>query len=311
MWTSFKKRISRKIESIGKVEQLYIVPTLDGLKLLALNLILLIIGLVYANNFVLLFNFILFCLFLGSMYYTHFNLQGLKLISAKLPPVHVNNKGLLTLHFKSKSKMGHYFLKLKLKNSLFKTEEDLLPFSFDADFHNELTINIPVVGVRRGQGVLSNICIETYFPFHLFRCFVYFKPQLDVIIYPEKKDLQIHHAETVREENSYDDNDYILNNYQLGDSLKRVHWKKLAQTNRWYSKIHIAPKLNPIMLSLDLTQIQVLSIEEQLSSLSSALYQLHFQNIKYGLKFNDFLIPPNHSAQQLSRCLKALAVYES
>lgn len=311
MWTSFQNTFFNKIATLGRSEQLYIVPTLDGIKLAILNLILIIIGLVYANNYILLFNFILFCLFLGSMFYTHFNLQGLKLISAKLAPIHVNDNGILTLQFKTTSSLGHYFLRLRLKHLLIDLEDKTFNFSIEPSSQKSFKVEIPIKGMKRGDLVLSRLCIETLFPFHLFRCFVYFKPQLTIVVYPERKDLKIHHSESVQEDFQDEGEEFTLNNFKMGDPIKRVHWKKLAQTTRWYSKSLIAPKTTPVMLSLNKDHSSKLAIEDQLSSLCFALYQLHFQDIKYGLTIGNVTIDPNHSNHHLKHCLHTLADYEN
>lgn len=308
MLINLKKNFFNKMESFGRSEQLYIIPTADGLKLLVLNLILLIVGLVYANNYVLLFNFILFCLFLGSMYYTHFNLHGLKLVSARFSPMHVSENVVFTLQFRSTSALGHYFLGLRIKNSLFKIQNSKFTFSLNMKDQKTFKVDIPVTGIKRGEQVLNKICIETLFPFHLFRSFVYFKSALPIIVYPERKDLKIHGTCVAFEDKSHDGENFTLNDFKIGDSLKRVHWKKLAQTNRWYSKNLLTPTVLPVMLSIDNTSTQK-GIEEQLSSICFALYQLHFQNTKYGLTIGNIVIPPGHSNMHLKHCLYTLAEY--
>ena len=244
------------------------------------------------------------------MYYTHFNLQGLSLDSAHLAPIHMNNHGTLTLFFKSKSNLGHYFLNLKFNNSFFKLGEGIEPFSFESGTKKALSVDFSVLGLQRGETFLTKICIETFFPFHLFKCFMYFNPRLSVVIYPEKLDLKNHISEMLKDEKLDDGDDFMLDNFRVGDSLKHVLWKKLAQTNQWYSKKLISPKVNPIVLSLDQKISTPALIENQLSSLAFELCVLHNENIQYGLILNNLYIPPGHSRVHLSRCLHALAVYE-
>jgi uncharacterized protein (DUF58 family) len=297
----------KKMATLGRPGRLYIIPTIDGLKLLILNLILLIIGLIYANNYILLFNFILFCLFLGSMFYTHFNLQGLKLISAKINPLHVNEMGSLSIQFQTTSSLGHYFLKLKFDHD-FINIDPTFSFTFEPNSLNMLKVDIPIKGLKRGVSTVHKLTIETHFPFHLFRSFCYFNPHLPVIVYPAKIDLNIHQSLKLDKIKENEGDDFILNNFKRGDSLKRVHWKKLAQTNRWYSKNIVAPKSSPLILSLNTNSSY--NIEDQLSSICSALYQIHAQDTEYGLTLGDIHLGPNHSNQHLTVCLKALAGYE-
>ncbi|MDO9183974.1 MAG: DUF58 domain-containing protein, partial [Bacteriovorax sp.] len=282
MLINLKKDFTKKMATLRREEQLYIVPTFDGLKLLVLNFILLVVGLVYANNYVLLFNFVLFCLFLGSMYYTHFNLQGLKLVSAKISPLYTKSSGILTLQFNTTSSLGHFFLRLKINNAHISVMDPLQMFSFNSSSNSSRSfkIDLPIMGIKRGDYKLNRICIETLFPFHLFRCFVFYDPVIHIVVYPEKKNLNIHDTKLLTEEINNEGDDFILRNFQTGDSLKRVHWKKLAQTNQWFSKNLMTPKASPVLLSLIPEEVNI-STENQLSSICFALCELHFQNIPY------------------------------
>jgi uncharacterized protein (DUF58 family) len=308
MSINYTNSIRSFLHSLGRENQQYIVPTTDGLKLLVLNLILLIIGLVYANNYVLLFNFILFCLFIGSMYYTHFNLQGLKLTSAKLSPVHVGESTILTLKFQSRSSLGHHFLALKFNSAHLNLLDQNFSFSLNTQ-SSVHQIELSLWGLKRGSGKFPRICIETLFPFHLFRSFVYFTPNLDYVVYPEKKALGLYSEVLDKEEKNNGEDDFHLKDFQLGDPLKNVHWKKLAQTNRWYSKKLVMPDTAPVILSFPPQGIS--ERENELSSMSYALHRLYSLNIPFGIALNDISIPPDHSFSHLNRCLKALAEYET
>lgn len=295
----------KRAESSTRVHPLYILPTLDGLKVLALNFILLIMGLVYANNYVLLFNFILFCLFLGSMFYTHFNLSGLTLNSAQFPPLFVNENGVLVLHFTSTNAQGHYFIRPVFKSKLIKINEPKTTFPISSK--ESTTISISIQGIERGQDNIQAIYLETLFPFNFFRCFTFFRINQDCLIYPERSDLRLHEEVEVIEESREEGDDFFIREYQVGDSLKRIDWKKLAQTNRWYTRQFQSVKPNPIMLVLDKTPL-----EDTLKSICFSMHILHQQNIKYGLKLgHKILISPENSPRHLNDCLRELARYET
>jgi uncharacterized protein (DUF58 family) len=313
MLTKAQNAFENKILSVGRQGQLYIVPTLDGLKLLALNLILLIVGLVYANNYVLLFNFILFCLFIGSMYYTHFNLQGLKLTSAKINPLHVNETGAISLLFKSKSSLGHHFLNVRLKNKLISGEESF-SFSMFENVPNQ-KVEVPIKALNRGVNNLSRINVETKFPFHLFRAFTFFDVGLQVVVYPERLNSALHEKLFISEEKNGSDEDYYLKNYVAGDSLKRVHWKKFAQTGKMFSKQLNSSEDLPVVLGFSADNLSKEEKEKELTSICFGLHELHSQNIFYGLTLESenktYLIEPGLSQYHLTKCLRVLAEYET
>jgi len=299
-----------KVYRLGKQGQLYIVPTLDGLKLLCLNLILLIIGLVYANNYVLLFNFILFCLFIGSMYYTHFNLRSLSLASVKMNPVHAGELTHLSLIFKSHSSLGHHFIGIKVKHPKLKQTEPAFSFSLK---ENQSTgkIELPLEGSIRGVSTLKRITLETYFPFHLFRAFTYFDMNLSVIVYPEKKLIDAYKTIEVADEKTGNEDDFFLKSFYPGDSLRRIHWKKFAQTGKLFTKQLYTTEELPVLLGFSAEDLTPTQKENELCSICFALHELHSAGLHYGLALDKISVEPGHSHQHLKNCLRALAEYET
>lgn len=310
MLTRAQAIFESRVQALGRQGQIYIVPTLDGLKLLALNLILLVIGLVYANNYVLLFNFILFCLFIGSMFYTHFNLQGLQLTVARLNPLHVNESGAMVLNFKTRSALGHHFLNATFKNAFISSGKNTLYFSLKEN-SNVLKIEIPVHAQKRGVSKLHRLCIETRFPFHLFRAFIYFDIELNIVVYPERTKLDLHETLSLSEEKNDSEEEHYLRTFQPGDPLKRIHWKKFAQTGNLLSKQLASYDKTPVLLGFSREDLSKEEKEKELSSICFGLYKLHSQNIYYGLALDKITVEPGLSQSHLAKCLKALAEYET
>ena len=173
MISFLKEYFYKRASNSQRIHPIYILPTADGLKVIILNLILLVMGLVYANNYVLLFNFILFCLFLGSMFYTHFNLSGLTLENAQFPPMHANENGLLNLVFKSTNAQGHYFIRPYFKSSSIKLMDPKKTFPISSK--DSTTLSISIQAISRGQVNIQSVYVETLFPFNFFRCFTFFR----------------------------------------------------------------------------------------------------------------------------------------
>jgi len=310
MLTRVQSTFDEKVYRLGKQGQLYIVPTLDGLKLLVLNLILLIIGLVYANNYVLLFNFILFCLFIGSMYYTHFNLRNLSLVSTKLNPVHNLEMTNLSLLFKSHSALGHHFIGIKLKHPNLIQPDTSFSFSLK---ENQTTgkIELPLQGAKRGVSVLQRIILETYFPFHLFRAFTYFDINLPIIVYPEKKLMDDYKVTEVADEKTGNEDDFFLKSFYPGDSLRRIHWKKYAQTGKLFTKQLYTTEELPVLLGFSAEDLTPAQKEKELCSICFGLHELHSAGLHYGLALDKISVEAGHSQQHLQNCLRALAEYET
>ena len=290
-----------KISNRKRVHPIYILPTTDGIKVITLNLILLAIGLTYANNYILLFNFILFCLLLASMFYTHFNLQGVKFHSFKTSELYANSTTALEFIFQRQTNNTHYFLKpiIKTKGLSFDTS------SFNIST-NTLSVQLKVTPKKRGVFKVESIGLETRFPFNFFTCFTFFNTDINIIVYPEKKSYLAVRAIPFTLENSNEEPDVSHRLYRLGDNLKRVDWKKVAQVNRWYTKETLSEFETPIVFENEPDA----PIEESLSSLCCEIQKVRNQNIIFGLSIDGKIkCSPSQGNAHVSRCLKELALH--
>lgn len=305
--------ILKKLKKSGKPQKIYILPTLDGIKLLGLNFILLVIGLTYANNYILLFNFILFGLFLCSMFYTHFNLEGLQLEAIKTSPTHAGENGTLHLYFKSKSKLGHNFISVNIDSKLISLEKSF--FSFEKSSDQELIAHLKFHTNTRGVEYINHIYLETLFPFHLFRCVSFHNCNLEVIAYPKINNNKLFSEIISPSDKNEESEELELRQFRHGDSLARVDWKRMTQTDRWYTKHLNSPALNPITLSFQENIDTFNNVEEQLSSIATYVRAFHSNGIPYGLSLIHHnkkisTVLPDNSHFHLQQCLKLMAQYE-
>jgi uncharacterized protein (DUF58 family) len=300
-----------KLKKSSRPRKIYIIPTIDGLKLLSLNITLLIIGLVYGNNFVLLFNFILFGLFICSMFYTHFNLDGLKLEMLYLSPTYAGENNNLHLFIKTSSSLGHHYINFNLDSKLVQTKDAV--FSSDESDTATIKAEIKIKAIKRGVETIQLVRLETLFPFHLFRCISYHPCNLEIIVYPETNNKKLFLETRPHKDETHEPDDFTLRNFEQGDSYSRVDWKKLAQKNIWYTKIATKIKNTPVVLQLGDHEAE--NIEQQISSLATQMRVCQASETPYGL----YLISKNEPAQiiapslsltHLNRCLRVLAQYE-
>lgn len=294
----------QKITRSRKSHPVYIIPTSDGIKVALLNVLLLIIGLVYANNYVLLFNFMLFCLFMSSMFYTHFNLHRLKLNHLSPSHAYQDEPFEIKFFFSSEEKQGHHFLNLDLKNQNFKQIENC-PFAVTRESHK---VQLLFKAAKRGKYEINNLYVETRFPFNFFRCFTFFSTDMNLYVYPSPKNLNMHKEELVFEAGVNDPDDYTHKNFAPGDSPKRINWKKFAQTSKLLSKHHNHISQHPVMLEIS----SMRDIERQLQSVCFAAHKYFSEQTKFGLKIDDqILLHPDCSLGHFQHCLEILAVYEA
>ena len=305
MLRSFIDYFYNKIAEARLDHPIYIIPTFDGIKVILLNITLLVIGLSYANNYVLLFNFILFCLFLGSMFYTHFNLSGLKLESVISPQIHKGEDRELSLYFSSSNSQGNFFLKPSFKSNLVTIQNQKKTYEISSA--NNFSIKILIHGKNRGCESINKIYLETLFPFNFFRCFTFYSIDLRLFVFPEIKSGSSFQKSVVPDLINKESDEFFIREYQTGDSVKRVDWKKLAQTNKWYTRQYVAINPEPVIFSCDDN-----ASEELLSSLCFSIHEMQTRNIPYGLKLGSkSFIAPGNSPLHLLNCLRELASYDN
>ncbi len=293
----FLEKISQRRSS----HPIYILPTFDGLKVVALNFILLAIGLTYANNYVLLFNFILFCLLLASMFYTHFNLQGVRFVSLKSSELYAQTTSSMEFIFQCQAKGTHYFLKPFIKINGFTCETTEFNIS-----ENTMSVQIKLTPHKRGSYTLKSVGLETRFPFNFFSCFTFFSTDISLIVFPEKKSVFPIKISPHPLVNINNEPDVTHRSYRIGDNLKRVDWKKVAQLNRWYTKEDLGEIDVPVILENDID----FPIEDSLSSICAEIQKLRTQGTMFGLVLNGKLkCQPSTGPVHVTKCLKELALH--
>ena len=303
MIKKLEARFTQKLAASDRKHPVYILPTADGFKVLALNFLLLIMGLVYANNYVLLFNFILFCLCLSSMFYSHYNLNKLKLIQLHIDSLHDQEWSLCKLHFNGNNH-GHFSLHAKIIGS----NVELNPFSNFNVTDNTTTTELKIRGLKRGRGHIMALQVETSFPLNFFRCFTYFKIDKEVLVHPERLNLGLHKETQVNAHENESDDEFSYRPFQLGDSMKQLDWKKFAKSEEKLLKTFCLQEKSVVLLSVDNNK----NIENNLKSLSYAIHKLQASQIMYGIKVGDSLeVSPDRSQKHFKHCMDLLATYES
>jgi uncharacterized protein (DUF58 family) len=287
----------------AKTNRVFIIPTFLGIKLLIVNIILLSMGLIYANNYLILFNFIFFCLFIISMFYTHFNLYGLELKLADCSENFANDFFEISLKFKTPNKQTYpaIFTCFKILNENYR----LGPFSIN---DNGDVVPIKFKLQKRGSFLVKKIELETLFPLNLFKAFCYFKSDLNIVVYPELvntyKSGNDSLASQINEDFHFDLRDYVK-----GDKLNRIAWKK-SREDSLKTKVEINDDGNAVVFKLD--QIPADKTEYELSVLASSIKRCHDQGIPYGLSTSKHIIKPSKpSATQLKNTMRILAEYET
>ena len=298
------KWIETRLLNSARANRVYILPTFLGLKIFFVNFILLILGLIYANNYLLLFNFIFFCLFLMTMFYTHFNLLGFVAYDLKVEPGFANSNSNVTLYYKNENLDDRFSLNVSMKSNNFIYKLNSFNPNPKIGTHRfDIQLN------QRGVETFKRIKIETNFPLNLFVCFSYFDINFEIITFPalsmftdfiSNKSFQ--HSEEI--------GDFALNEYRPGDKINSILWKK-STLLKTYIKKEIAPEENTFIFDLNHFLKANNDTEKILSELTSAINYCFENKIYFALLVEDKNITGiDNSLEHRNKCLKILAEYE-
>ena len=203
--------------------KVFIIPTANGLKLFAVNLLLLVFGLIYANNYLLFFNFLFFSLLVVTMFYTNSNLENFQLLNTEDVLVEEG---------------------LTLKSIFQKTKEDIsreqMIFSFKLNdaFLNSEAINLDdritrfelhFPNFKKGHYFINKVLVSSDYPLGLFRAFQLFSINLNLYVYPR----QIPFLMDINNQSQTSGEllDLELKQYQRGDRPSQILWKKSTENN--------------------------------------------------------------------------------
>lgn len=264
-----------------KNQKIYILPTFSGIKLFVVNLLLLFVGLIFANNFVLFFDFLLFGLFVCSMFYTHFNLDQVDVVSVQFIPGHRGERSYLVLMIKNLSQLPKTSISLKLpKSNLWEISETLY---FDLSPHELREVRLPLKLNNRGVENLERIILNTIYPFNFFKSFTYYHTNCEMVVYPERDNgILATNLPTSFNLNRINEEEMDLVRHENGKSLARIFWKRFALTGELYSRHHAQESEQ--LIKFDWSEIEEPNLERKLIILTSLITFLEDRSVPWEFK---------------------------
>lgn len=285
--------------------KVFIVPTSSGMLAFALNFLLLVFGLLFANNYLLLFNFVIFAFFVLSMFYTHFNLQGLCISQISISPGFAESTTKVDLFLENnKESIKRYDLSVNfyLNQQLYKVD------NFNLNTHQKIVQSSLVLPVR-GKYQIKRVEVSTLFPLNLFRSFVYFDLNTSIISFP--KPIQSKSHQNLFDINFYVSDDEIkLREYLSGNNVKNIFWKKSTGDKIIYKEYSTINQNKNIIDFSD--YIDPFNLERSLSELSGIVSHHHQSKVELRCFFEKKLIGIiNGEGDDYLKVLTFLAAYES
>ncbi|OEY71020.1 hypothetical protein BI198_08620 [Rheinheimera salexigens] len=282
---------------------IFILPTRYGIWFSLLCVLLYLLGTNYQNNLILLVCYLLLSIWLVSIVLTFRNLNGLSLSCSS------NNEGYadqdLAINISTVSQSPRYMLKFQFINQPHNLAYSVIKPTLDT------ALSLNIAGKSRGHYPLPRLKVSSSYPFGLWRSWSYIALKQQYWVYPSPLKTSSTHFGQNKTVQPHLDTEISqqLRQYQTGDSLNLILWKRLARD----STRPIVRLREPIQQYdpswVTIADLSGAALEQALSYGCEKLLALEADKQFYGLKTSKVTYPPSQGALHLQRCLQHLALY--
>ncbi|MEE2000568.1 DUF58 domain-containing protein [Alkalimonas sp. MEB108] len=276
---------------------LLVFPTRYGLWFVALIVLLYLLGTNYQNNLILLLGYLLLSVFILSIWFAWRNLAGLTIQASPPAAIYAGQQAQLPLTVQQPaSYQAVQFAFATAKTKVSSGEQASLQWPT----------------VKRGHYLIDSVLIQTEYPLGLIRCWSYLPLQLHYWVYPTPvaPNILSTGADTKADSSQQSAAELPdqLKAYQAGDSIRRLHWKRLArQPDSPVVKVsEQQPKADPRWL--EVPPLHGAALEQCLSEVCYQLLELEAKQLSYGLRTPVGDLPLGQGQQHLQQCLQRLAL---
>lgn len=215
--------------------KIFIFPSIAGLYFCVLLLLMLVVAINYQNNMAFALLFLLASVFVVVILHTYLNLSGLKIDLLRCSNAFVGDYIDINLRFSSLPNRDHIGIRC-----VFESGSEL---EFSSSEHQEFIDSLFLMAEKRGRFKPPRLLIETFYPLGLLRAWTRLALDAESFIYPMPIMQALRLPFTAEEKAEGDISDKVgsddffgFKEYQLGHSLKHVHWPSYAKGQPLLSK---------------------------------------------------------------------------
>ncbi len=287
-------------------KQLSIRPTRHGMLFLVILGAMMAGSVNYNNNAGFILVFLLGGMALISLYHSRNNLTGLGIVFVSAAPVFAGETARFILEVQSngQERVG---LTLSLPG-----QTDPLTASIGQE--KSTRVPLPLKTVTRGVVSPGRLTLSSVYPFGLFRFQARIPVPMTCLVYPAPAEgPDVERLGDGRQDGSASGRDagpddfQGLTVYQPGQDVGRIYWKALSRGQGVFVKQFTAGAGGELLLDFD--ALPPTDTEHRLSRLCRMVVSAERQNITYGLKLPDRLVPPARGPGHRHHCLKVLALF--
>lgn len=273
------KSLTQRIDLMAKERQrLYIIPTSAGGLFVGVNLTLLLTGIVYANNLVLLLAFCLFAALLLTMFQTHAIMEKFEFGAVRLSDAPAN---------------GQHGVSISSPIDLVRYE-----------LHTDKGIFPASRAMPRGHYRCRYLKAYTTGERNFFYVWTYRKLDKDLRVYPAQTP-SFTPTEGAQKETVAGSGEFNKHRvYAQGASSKRIDWKAFARTEQLLVKEFEEPKNSGVVIEQARLQGDK---EEVLSQMAWQIEQAKRTGLSWELKGDNFYLPMGKGQAHWTSCMEALS----
>ncbi|MCB1647158.1 MAG: DUF58 domain-containing protein [Pseudomonadales bacterium] len=284
---------------------IFILPTREGIYFLILFLCMLLAAINYQNSLIFALAFLLISLFMVSMLHTFRNLSGLQIQGGPSRPVFAGEDAEFRVTVRREGARHYEAIVLGWHDELL-VSADLL----DAE---ELTLGVFVPTTARGLLNPGRLLIQTRYPVGLFRAWSWVDLDRRCVVYPrpvpagEIPEVLASDGEGDSVSARGVDDFHSLREFQKGDAIKHIAWKSFARNETLMVKDFAAHVDRRVWLSWD--SLDGMDTENRLSRLCYWALEVARTNDEFGLRLPGSELPPARGSEHLDLVLHELAMY--
>lgn len=285
-------------------KKVYIIPSKNGMRFVAINFFLFLISISYSNNLALLITFFMVTFFILQMFTIHRIINMIDLDQIVLGNEFINFE-----HYARVTTKGHNSKELcpYIQCSLMSEDQD----DIEGVFHRQITPEQMIFKMnfnKRGRYQFKRIKFYTYGPTGLFYVWRYFSLNHTVYIYPQKitVDKKNHVLDQGERTNSGEAEFEYYTRYLTGMNSKRIDWKVYARTDQLYSKKFSDNEAT--VLDINFNHFHA-DKEMRLSYMSYLIDRYYHESIPYKVTLPNKILSANTGHRHYEESLEAISDY--
>ena len=314
-WTTGTGRQPTASDCVELVQQrIYLLPTGRGLFLIITAVLLLLVGVNYQLSLAYVVAFLLAGLMQAALLASYRNLSGLLVRSGRSPRSRPGEalSFPVTVTSPERERSG-----IRLTATLRGVRVNAGPLLVPADQVTPAAISVPIANHDDARGViaLGRITIESRAPYGLVRAWSYVHfdwigiveptPESPAPPLPMRAGDDDGYSASVATHVAHDPDS--LREYVGGDSLKRVAWKQVAKSGRWYTRTGDSGARQEI--DLNWQAVHLADTEARLSRLAAWVTRADNEGCAYTLTVPNGHLNMADGAQQFGDAMLLLAIY--